>query len=308
MGSPAGNEPFKSLGGNMSENQKHFQPEDIVVEASPVPELSDETPKGTTVLSTTVERFERRAPGVPAVQYAATEDAIVVALKTGATPDLIEKLMDLEERRMDLAERDKANIGKEAFVKAVADFKKKAPVVVMDKKNTHFDSPYASKGRIVNTIAPAMAVYGLTHRWEIKQPDKMVEVTCFLTHELGHSEKSMMQAPPDTSGGGSKNPIQQIKSTRTYLQVATFEDVTGTAAGADSDDDGNLAGKDPEYINTDQCTEISELLKESGVSEDKILKFAKAKTIETITTSYYDSIKKKLNANLGSTPEPGEDG
>ena len=50
-----------------------------------------------------------------------------------------------------------------------------------------------------------------------------------------------MSAPPDTSG--SKNLIQQLKSTKTYLEIATFESVTGIAAIDKGDDDGNSAGQ-----------------------------------------------------------------
>lgn len=230
---------------------------------------------------------KRQVASVPITQD--EKNPIVVALQMGSSPELIQKLMDLEERRMDLAERDKANLAKEAFVLAVAEFKENAPVVLTDKDNKHFGSRYASKGQIVNTIAPAMAKFGLTHRWEIKQPDNMVEVTCILTHKMGHSEKSVMQAPPDTSGGGSKNPIQQIKSTRTYLQVATFEDVTGTAAGADLDDDGNAAGKPAdEFITEDQAKDITKRLKKIyGDDASMFLNWIGVDTVDTILAKDY---------------------
>ena len=41
----------------------------------------------------------------------------------------------------------------------------------------------------------------------------------------------------------AKNPLQQVKSTMTYLKIATFEAVTGIASRAgNQDDDGNGAG------------------------------------------------------------------
>ena len=77
----------------------------------------------------------------------------------------------------------------------------------------------------------------------------MVTVECILTHELGHSQKVVMFAPPDATGG--KNPIQAIKSTRTYLKRSTFEDVTGAVID-DADDDGHGYSDGVETITDEQ--------------------------------------------------------
>ena len=250
---------------------------------------------------TDVQKFNDRGDAeVPVVQGDSPNAVVMMAMRQNYTPELIEKMMDL-------AERNERNVAKRAYVKAIAEFKKNAPLVHKDKENTHFKSYYASKGAIVNTIAPAMAEYGLTHRWEIEQPDGLVKVTCVLTHDSGHSESSTMQGPPDQSGGGSKNPIQQIKSTRTYLQVATFEDVTGTASSDDSDDDGNKAGKDPEYINTDQVTVINDLIKETGANKKLFLRWAKAESVETILATKYQFAEDELNRKKANLRQPGDE-
>lgn len=158
-----------------------------------------------------------------------------IAVEQGADLDKLEKLMELQERW-------EKNEAKKAFNIAVAEFKKNPPVIIKDKDNLQYGSKYASKDSLVNTGNTALSEFGLNARWDIEQDDKNnVTVTCVLTHELGHSESVAMTAPPDASG--KKNPIQQIKSTKTYLEIATYESVTGLAASDHGDDDGNGAGR-----------------------------------------------------------------
>ena len=168
---------------------------------------------------------------------AAPNDVIMMAMQKGYTPELIEKMMALQERF-------EANESRKAFVKAMAAFKSDPPSVYKDKINKQFGSKYSSIDALVNPTIPYLAKQGLSHSWQYGVPDvKQVTVTCTMTHEFGHSESVTMSAPPDTSGGASKNPIQQIKSTQTYLKIATFEAVTGLVSKeANLDDDGNAAG------------------------------------------------------------------
>jgi hypothetical protein len=58
-------------------------------------------------------------------------------------------------------------------------------------------------------------------------------VTCILTHEKGHSEETSLQGPPDTSG--SKNSIQAVGSSVTYLCRYTLLAACGLAASEDTD-------------------------------------------------------------------------
>jgi hypothetical protein len=92
----------------------------------------------------------------------------------------------------------------------------------------------------VDTLTPIMSRHNLSHRWETRQKDGgVIEVTCFLEHSAGHSETATLWGQADVSG--SKNPIQAVASTVTYLQRYTFLTVTGAAA-YDGDNDGNGGG------------------------------------------------------------------
>jgi hypothetical protein len=171
--------------------------------------------------------------------------------------DAIENLTQL----MDLNDRWEAAQAKKAFIEAKAEFKANAPTVFKDMQNTQYRSMYSSIGNVVNTVNVALSKYGLDASWDYDQTESGIKVTCILTHSQGHSTSVSLSGPPDTSG--SKNPIQQIKSTTTYLKLATFEAVTGIASKeGNKDDDGNSAGVAP--INDVQVKTINDLLDDTA--------------------------------------------
>jgi len=157
---------------------------------------------------------------------------LLLAVQRGASIEQMQQLMDLQERH----ERNEA---RKAYFAAITEFKKNAPVVLKDKANTQYKSRYSSIGEWVEKITPALSAHGLTARWELDQTGPAIKITCVLTHALGHSESSTMSGPPDKSG--AKNPLQEIKSTVTYLEIATLQAITGLASKEGAlDDDGSL--------------------------------------------------------------------
>ena len=143
------------------------------------------------------------------------------------------------EKIIELNERHEANEARKAFHVAMAEFKKDPPEIIKDKLNTQYGSNYSSLANVTSTISTALSEHGLSATWKPDQKDGQIYVTCFLTHRLGHSEETTLFAPPD--GSGSKNPIQQIKSTISYLEQITLLAAVGLATN-DMGDDGNGAG------------------------------------------------------------------
>lgn len=157
-------------------------------------------------------------------------EILAAAMKRGVNTEQLSKLMDLQERY-------EKNEARKAYYLALAASTVDIPTVTKDKINLQYDSPYSSRENIVNTISPHLSKFGLSHRWDLDQ-SAGIAVTCILSHEAGHSESTTMKGPPDSSG--SKNELQQIKSTITYLEIVTFEAITGTASQNGSmNDDGN---------------------------------------------------------------------
>ena len=205
------------------------------------------------------------------------------AVEQGHDLARIEKLMELERSW-------KADKAREAYYEALAEFKKKPITITKDKKNTQYNSMYTTIGNLVNTVNAAMAPFGLNARWDIDQSDG-ITVTCILSHTLGHSESVPMSGPPDESG--SKNKLQQIKSTVTYLKSATFEAVTGVVSQDDAtlDDDGNGAA---ETISEKQVADLTSLISEVKANKAAFLKYCKVDKLEDVLTKNYSTAVKSL--------------
>jgi hypothetical protein len=154
----------------------------------------------------------QQATQTRAVTQSTPSDLLRIAVEQGADIEKLEKLMVLQERW-------EANQARKAYVEAMAAFKKNAPEIYKDKNVSFTGTSYnhATLGGICEVVIESLAKHGFSHRWDTKQPGSgMIVVTCILTHLLGHSEETMLEAPPDNSG--KKNSIQSIASTVTYLQ------------------------------------------------------------------------------------------
>ena len=256
---------------------------------------------------TEYELTEKQAP-LPAI--ATTNDVIMAAVQRGYEPAFVEKMMDL-------AERFEKNEARKAFFEALASFKLEAPKVKKDKRNPNFNSYYTSLGNLLETYNPYLAKHGLSASFPTpQQTDKTVTGECRLSHRMGHSESVSITVPIDqaaigkASGQRSRNAIQDIKSTFTYLRSVTFEAILGVAGTeASLDDDGNSAAGN-EFITEAQAKEINDLLKKTGADVPKFLKYAGAETVDTIPAKAYKKviIALKQKAKKKSERVPGEEG
>jgi len=217
------------------------------------------------------------------------------------------------EKMLALQEKYDSMQAKKAFIKAMAKFKQIPVIIKKDKDNKQYNSKYSSIGAMVNACLPRMGECGLSHKWEFFQVDpKFMEGKCTVTHEDGFSDSVSMTAPIDISG--NKNPIQQIKSTRTYIKIETFSSVMGLASSEDIDDDGNSAGgaineKEPAKTITIGPENINWLMgfcKRNGITTKKDkkefqehYKFSPHGT----TTEEFEAIKESIKKNYNEVDE-----
>lgn len=173
-----------------------------------------------------------------------------MAIEKGSDLAVIEKMMELQERR-------EANEAKKAYVAAMSEFKK-APLKILKDKDVAFNNTkysHASLGNVTDAIGSELSKHGLSAAWETKQDQSEITVTCTLTHSMGHSESTSLMAPPDSSG--KKNNIQAIGSTVSYLQRYTILSITGVATH-DQDDDG--ASSELQLLDVKQVSTITDLV------------------------------------------------
>lgn len=230
---------------------------------------------------------------LPVSQSATPMALIQSAVEAGRPIEYLKELMALEREW-------KADRAKEAFHKAMAGFRGEA-VQIIKRKQAGFDHKsgggrteynFADLSDAVDAAVPALSKWGLSHDWDTAQEDGLIAVTCTLTHELGHSKKTTLRASPDTSG--SKNSIQAMGSTVSYLERYTFLAVTGLAAKGMDTDGGGAGFPEQEYIDATQVKKIKKLLKDTGTDEAKLLKWCKSESVETIFASKYEVVYARL--------------
>lgn len=168
-------------------------------------------------------KVETQAPA----QAITPAQMLQTAVEQGADLEKLEKLMDLQDRW-------EANNAKKAFVVAMSAFRKECPTIEKTRKG--HNTKYAGLAEAIDQIKALLAECGLSHSWQTNQNDAGVTVTCTVTHVDGHSESTTLTAGPDSSG--SKNSIQAIGSTVSYLQRYTLFAILGLAS-QEMDNDGN---------------------------------------------------------------------
>lgn len=175
-------------------------------------------------------------------QYQEPQSAVAITPMTMLSMAVSQNAdLDKLERLMELQSRWELNEARKAFNTAMGEFKSEGVTVGKDATVKYGTTSYvhATLGNVCGVVGAALAKHGLSHRWNIQQGDGRIKVTCILSHTLGHSESVTLEAGSDTSG--SKNSIQAIASTVTYLERYTLLAATGTAT-AEQDDDGRGFG------------------------------------------------------------------
>ena len=217
---------------------------------------------------------------------ATPSNLLEMAVNKGADIDQLEKLMGLQERY-------EAKQAKTAYLMSVTQFQSEVPRITKTKTGHNFS--YAPLADIVEQIKSTLQKCGLSYRFE-QDHQNGIEVTCVLSHVNGHSEQTTMKAEADTSG--SKNSVQSVGSTVTYLQRYTLTGALGLTT-ADEDIDGRLPFQG---LTTGQQDEIDAILSDCEGEfkgfKSAFYKWAKITNVDQIAASNYSSVKKQINSSL----------
>ena len=242
--------------------------------------------------TTQLERFENRQPASVPVVQTAPGDYLAMLIAKDASMETIEKFLDLRAR-------EEKNEARKAYHKAMAVFKANPPEIIKDAHVAYKQTAYshATLGNVAEVIGAALGEHGLSAGWKTEQ-NGHIRVICTITHKLGHSESTALSADADTSG--SKNSIQALGSTITYLQRYTLLSLTGLAAKG-QDDDGNRAGAEPEpMISDEQKSRIIDMVDELGDDISALLKWQNVATVEQIPAKNYQNIMDELSRTLNN--------
>lgn len=240
-----------------------------------------------------IDRREERTPA---------QDALMVAIRQGDR-ETIKMLVDLRRQ-------EEADHARKAYHLAMSKFHADPPKVFKTGKadfsgrtGGKVSYSYAELARAAEEIQKKLSAHGLSASWRTEQLESgAIKVTCFITHELGHSESTFLQAKADETG--SKNPIQAIGSTISYLERYTLFAMAGIAPEG-MDDDGHGSTNDSEPITPEQTAQLTTLIKKAYKTEEyqnKFLEWVKAETgaetVDAIPAGDFRKVETALNQRI----------
>jgi len=225
---------------------------------------------------------------MPTVQQPNESAAILSLIERMATnPDISPERV---ERFIAMHDGMEAKRAKLAFSNAIAQAKAKiAEQPIVKNATGHNQKRYADFSAYAKVVDPILASFGLTYRFRTTQ-GTAISVTCVLTGH-GHEEENTLTGPADASG--SKNAIQAIGSTLTYLQRYTLVQALGLAAS--DDDDGAAAGAG-ELITDEQREQLLAVADEVGADIPKFCGFFKVPSIAALPAQHFGQAMKMLEA------------
>lgn len=208
----------------------------------------------------------KRTAKPPAVAILTPMDMLGLAVQRGASVDELDKLWEI-------AEKVRKQQAQQAFVTAMTRFKQNAPTIEKTRKakvdsrkgpDAGYAYKYANLADVCNAVIKALSDVGISHDWTHCKKGPQIAVTCTLTHELGHSKSTELEAGLDDTGG--KNNLQGLGSTVSYLERYTLLGVCGLAVDDEMDNDGAGAGQ---HDDAPADKPASQLLTNARQSADK---------------------------------------
>lgn len=218
-------------------------------------------------------------------------ELIRLAIEKGSDLDKLEKLLNIQR------EYNKA-IACQEYHKAMSAFKAE-PITIDKDKSVNFGTgkaayKHASLFNITKKVGPLLSKHGLSVSWTTEQ-NGTISVSCKVTHELGHSEKTTLSANADKTG--NKNDIQAVGSTVTYLQRYTLLSLLGLAT-ADQDDDGAASSKPIEYITEKQLSQLRDMMADKDIKEDRFCDYLKVESLEYLLLSDFQKAAAAVKAKV----------
>ena len=135
-----------------------------------------------------------------------------------------------------------------------------------NKVNQQTSSTYADLSAIADAVNKVFTAHGFSLRFSEADSAKegVCRVQCKLAHEAGHSEVEWADIPISVTGTGGTRMMTDTHGKgsaftygRRYLTLMLANIPT-------SDDDGNAAGKEVEYVSPEQIAEMQTIFDKAG--------------------------------------------
>jgi hypothetical protein len=202
---------------------------------------------------------------------------------------------------------------KKSFARALVALKRDLPHVLARDKRVDYGSG-ASRVRYqhvtlavaVDAVIDHLNAHGFTHSWVPRTvSERLVEVTCTLTHQDGHTESTAISAPPDTKG--NKGPAQAIASTITLLQRYTLLALLGIATRDQVEPEGRPPAPTPDDVDPARNLRAAEAIARAGLDRETV-EAELGRLVPDWTAADLERIRVRLREMKAAGREPGEEG
>ena len=205
-------------------------------------------------------------------------DLINRASESGTSVDDLAKLWELHQSYT-------AAQSKSAFERAITAFRAECPMIEKTREGHNYK--YAGRAETLSQLQDLLATHDLSVRWKTDQLVHEIAVTCIVTHVDGHSEETRLVGSPDTTG--SKNSIQAVGSTVSYLERYTLMAILGLAT-IDQDNDGVV----DEFITAAEAAHLEKLANQVEANKKKFLAYLKVESFAQIPADQYSAAEAAL--------------
>lgn len=219
--------------------------------------------------------------------------AMMAALEKSPDPETMRQVLALQREH-------EAHEAKRMFSIAMVSLKNDLPAIISRDKAVSFSGTkysHASLAHVLEEVEPHLTRFGFSLSWRISSDEKGVTCVCVLTHQAGHSIDTTMTAPADKSG--SKNPIQAIGSTSSYLQRYSALALLGITTGDVPDADDQAAPDVDTKRNLRACAEWSKRTGGTRPSAEALI----GKPIDEWTTQDLKQIEARPVSDPAATRE-----
>jgi hypothetical protein len=221
------------------------------------------------------------------------------ALASGPDPATLRELLAVQ-REWEQGE------AKKQFTRALVQLKRDLPTVIHRDAKVDFTSQkgrtqysHASLAAAVEAVTGPLTMHGFSVSWTPATTERLVTVTCRLTHADGHSEETTISAPPDNSG--NKSPAQAVASTITLLQRYTLLSLLGIATADMTDPQPReQQAPNPGRIDADRNLRAAAALKKYGKSREEAEHYLDKKVSEW-TAEDLDDLRKWVATEEGES-------
>lgn len=216
-------------------------------------------------MSNAVAQRQESAAVIPANE---ATTVLQVIQKAASDPNCdIEKL----ERLMQMHERFQARQAEQQYAEAMAAMQQELPSIG-ERGDANGRYTYALWEDINEKLKPILAKHGFSISFRMPRCEKGIEVEGVLTHRGGHSERTTIVLPADTSG--NKNAVQAVASSVSYGKRYTAGALLNFTTHGEDDDAFRAAAAANDYERIAAQYQASIDAIKLGIAEEDLSKAA----------------------------------